>query len=152
MLRKGLPLIAAVGLLVASPPGARADLCFCYGTGGGILVAKGATLPANNTCEALPLFEVGGLGDAATGSICTDRGGATHLPLRVSDLPPPATKWQPAAHDRHRNFDPATSPRRDRDPYGMQVQDDMRPQDFGCARELPGVCTKRQGFSHKLGR
>jgi hypothetical protein len=82
MLRKGLPLIAAVGLVVAGPPGARADLCFCYGTGGGILVAKGATLPADNTCEALPFFEVHssafvGLNGAANGLICTDRSGGT---------------------------------------------------------------------------
>jgi hypothetical protein len=88
MFRKGLPLIAALGLVVAGPPGARADLCFHYQkSGGGTLVAKGAKLPAPNTCETLPLFETDGgrggaagtkgLEGAATGSICTDVAGAT---------------------------------------------------------------------------
>jgi|SRR6266568_1003209 hypothetical protein len=73
MLRKGLLLIAALGLIIASQSGARADMCFRYQvTGGGTLVAKGAKLPAVNTCEPLAMFENGGLAGAATGSICRD--------------------------------------------------------------------------------
>ncbi len=75
MLRKGLPLVAALGLVIVSVPSARADLCFQYQkTGGGILVAQGATLPAVNTCQPLAMYEAatGGLAGAATGSICTD--------------------------------------------------------------------------------
>ena len=77
MLRKGLALTAALGLVVASAPIAKADdLCFHYQTsGGGTLVARGATLPNFNTCQPLALFESlegGGLGSLATGSICRD--------------------------------------------------------------------------------
>ncbi len=76
MLRKGLLFIAALGLVVASAPSARADICFQYQkSGGGILVAQGATtIPAVNACQPLAMYEgaVGGLGGAATGSICTD--------------------------------------------------------------------------------
>src|SRR5437667_11172654 len=87
MLRRGLPLIAAFGLVIASPPGAKADLCFHYkNSGGGTLVARGAKLPAINTCEPLALYEREGqppspinhgLEGAATGSICQDWAGAT---------------------------------------------------------------------------
>jgi hypothetical protein len=73
MLRKGLLLVTALGLVIVSSPVARADMCFSYKkSGGGTLVAKGAKLPATNTCETLALFESGGQGGAATGSICMD--------------------------------------------------------------------------------
>jgi hypothetical protein len=57
-------------------------MCFRYltaATAGGTLVAKGAKLPAPNTCETLALFEKlqTGLEGAATGSICVDVNGAT---------------------------------------------------------------------------
>jgi hypothetical protein len=66
---------AAITLSVVTLSGAKADLCFRYGTGGGTLVAKGAKLPAQNTCDPLGLVEVGlgGRGGAATGSICRDQ-------------------------------------------------------------------------------
>jgi hypothetical protein len=73
MLRKGLLLTAALGLVVASASNVRADLCFRYAkSGGGTLVARGAQLPANNTCQPLGLFESGGLLGAANGTICRD--------------------------------------------------------------------------------
>ena len=56
MLPKGLLIIAAMGLVFASPS-ARADICFQYGTGGGIIVAKGASVPAPNTCIPVALVE-----------------------------------------------------------------------------------------------
>ena len=56
MLPKGLLIIAALGPIFASPS-ARADICFQYGTGGGIIVAKGASLPAPNTCLPVALVE-----------------------------------------------------------------------------------------------
>jgi hypothetical protein len=69
-LRSAILLSAAViGLSLPNLPDAKADLCFRYGTGG-FLVAKGATLPAQNTCESLALFEPdqsGGRGGAANG-------------------------------------------------------------------------------------
>ena len=70
MLRKSLLFIGTLGLVIASPLAAKADICFRYQTGGGTLVAKGANLPARNTCENLAMFEVGGLAGAATGSLC----------------------------------------------------------------------------------
>jgi len=36
------------------------------------LLPKGVSLPAVNTCQPLALFERGGLGGAAAGSICVD--------------------------------------------------------------------------------
>jgi hypothetical protein len=72
MLRKDL-LAAVLGLVVTCAPIAKADICFRYQkTSGGTLVAKGAKLPAVNTCEPMALFESGGLAGAATGSICRD--------------------------------------------------------------------------------
>jgi hypothetical protein len=67
-------LIAATAAFLATCTTASyADMCFRYQkTGGGTLVAKGAKLPAVNTCEPLPMFEFGGLAGAATGSICRD--------------------------------------------------------------------------------
>ena len=56
MLSKSPPLIVALGF-ARLPPGAQADICFQYKTGGAPLVAKGAKLPASNTCVPLALFE-----------------------------------------------------------------------------------------------
>ena len=69
-----LTLIAIVG----AGPGV-ADICFQYGSGGGIAVARGATVPEPNKCQNLAMYEVGatGLEGAATGSICQDWAGAT---------------------------------------------------------------------------
>jgi hypothetical protein len=78
MLPKGLLIIAAMGLVFASPS-ARADICFQYGTGGGIIVAKGASVPAPNTCIPVALVEQveGGRIGIATGSICTGDPGSS---------------------------------------------------------------------------
>jgi len=73
----GATTLLLVSLATASP--SAADLCFQYGSGGGIAVARGATVPAPNKCQNLALYEVGaaGLEGAATGSICQDWAGAT---------------------------------------------------------------------------
>jgi hypothetical protein len=69
---------AVIGLSLANPPNARADLCFHYGSGGGTLVARDATLPKQGTCQPLALFESGSLIGAANGMICRDTvGGVT---------------------------------------------------------------------------
>jgi hypothetical protein len=83
MLRKGLMLMVALGLIGSSTLSARADMCFHYTvTGGGTGVAKGAEIPPKNTCAPLAIFEIddgqGRIG-AATGSICTAVDGASAL-------------------------------------------------------------------------
>jgi hypothetical protein len=70
MLRKGLLLIASLAPIFASPA-ARADICFQYDSGGGILVAKGAALPAEDACLPVALVDQGVALGMATGSICT---------------------------------------------------------------------------------
>jgi hypothetical protein len=82
MLPKGLLIIAALGPIFASPS-TRADICFQYGTGGGIIVAKGASLPAPNTCLPVALVEQveGGRIGIATGSICTGDTGSSATTL-----------------------------------------------------------------------
>ena len=70
-------LMATLGLICVNAASASADMCFRYASGGGTLVAKGATLPAANTCIPLAFFEDGGLQGAATGSICTAGDGST---------------------------------------------------------------------------
>jgi hypothetical protein len=77
MLRKSRMLMAILGLICVNAASARADMCFRYASGGGTLVAKGATLPGANTCVPLAFFEDGGLQGAATGSICTAADGST---------------------------------------------------------------------------
>ena len=77
MLRQGLTFLAMLGLAAVHAPGARADLCFRYGSGGGTLVAKGAAVPAPNTCRTLAMFESGGSAGPATGSICREWSGFT---------------------------------------------------------------------------
>jgi len=75
MLRKSLPLIAALGLVLAGSPGARADICFQYGSGGAPGVAKGAKLPDRNTCVPLAIFEANEPGTrigAANAMLCRD--------------------------------------------------------------------------------
>ena len=76
MFTKGLLLTAAVGIVIGSTPNAgAADLCFRYTkTGGGTLVARGAAIPARDTCEPLALFESGGGAGAANGMICREGG------------------------------------------------------------------------------
>ena len=73
MLCKALLIFTALSLVIVNSPSARADLCFRYMvSGGGTLVMKGLTLPAPNTCQPVAMYEAneGGLGGAATGSIC----------------------------------------------------------------------------------
>ena len=73
-------LLPALALIAFGATSARAaDLCFQYGSGGGITVAKGASLPKPNTCQTLAMYEVGagGLEGSATGSLCQDWAGAT---------------------------------------------------------------------------
>jgi hypothetical protein len=72
---------AVIGLSLANPPDARADLCFRYGSGGGTHVARDATLPKEGTCQVLALFETGGRIGAATGMICRDGPGAGGVTL-----------------------------------------------------------------------
>jgi hypothetical protein len=70
---------AVIGLSLANPPDAGADLCFRYGTGGGTLVARDATLPKEGTCQSFALFENTDPGSrigAANGMICRDGPGA----------------------------------------------------------------------------
>lgn len=79
-------IVTALGLLSASMPSARADICFHYGSGGGIAVAKGAKLPAPNTCIPATLVEVStptaqGRGGIATGTICTGDPGSSQPTL-----------------------------------------------------------------------
>ena len=73
-LRSAILISAGIGLSLASLPNAKADLCFQYGSGGGISVAKGAKLPEQGTCQPLALYEVGpgGRAGAANGMICRD--------------------------------------------------------------------------------
>jgi hypothetical protein len=82
-LRSSILLSAAVmGLSLANLPDAKADLCFRYSTGGGILVAKGVKLIEPGTCQPLALFEIGpGAGGAANGMICRDGPGAGGLSI-----------------------------------------------------------------------
>jgi hypothetical protein len=80
MLRKTLLLIASVLPLFANT--AWADICFEYGSGGGISVAKGASLPAVNACTRVTLVDQGGRAGLATGSICTAEQGSGY-PLLV---------------------------------------------------------------------
>jgi hypothetical protein len=80
MIHRYKVLTSALALIASGATSASAaDLCFQYGSGGGVLVAKGATVPAPNKCVNLALYEVGpaGLEGAATGSLCQDWAGAT---------------------------------------------------------------------------
>lgn len=72
---------ASIGLSLALAPDAKADLCFRYGSGGGIHVARDATPPKEGTCQALALFESGGRIGAANGMICRDGPGAGGVTL-----------------------------------------------------------------------
>jgi hypothetical protein len=74
---KSLVLIAALGPIFASSCAGAADICFQYGSGGGVIVAKGATLPQPNSCITVPLVEQieGGRIGLATGSICLSNTG-----------------------------------------------------------------------------
>ncbi len=81
MLRKSLLLIASIVPLFLVTPAARADICFEYGSGGGISVAKGASLPAANACTRVTLVDQGQRVGLATGSICNAEG--TGYPLLV---------------------------------------------------------------------
>jgi hypothetical protein len=77
MLRKSLTFMMTLAFVGISTLSAQADLCFRYGSGGGTLVAKGATLPQPNECRTLSFFEDGSQKGAATGSICRDIDGTT---------------------------------------------------------------------------
>jgi hypothetical protein len=69
--------ITALGLVVDSAPGVRADICFQYQTGGAPVVAKGAKLPAPESCEPLALFEAARPDSrfgAANALLCRDSG------------------------------------------------------------------------------
>jgi hypothetical protein len=76
---KSLALMAALGIAAVNSPSVQADLCFHYpnhqfGALAGTLVAKGATPPAENTCETLAMYEVDGpdkgLEGSAIGVVC----------------------------------------------------------------------------------
>jgi hypothetical protein len=83
MLRKGVLLTAFLVPVFASTPGARADMCFQYGTGGGVAIAIGAKVPAINTCTPVSLVEqiYGGRLGLATGSICRSEEGSSRPTL-----------------------------------------------------------------------
>jgi hypothetical protein len=77
--RKSLTLMSALGIAAVNSPSVQADLCFHYpnhqfGALAGTLVAKGATPPAENTCETLAMYEVDGpdkgLKGSAIGVVC----------------------------------------------------------------------------------
>ncbi len=70
LLRKTLLLIASLVPAIAITPGARADICFEYGSGGGTSVAKGAKVPPVNTCIRVTPVDLGARLGVATGSIC----------------------------------------------------------------------------------
>lgn len=70
MLRRNLLFVASLVPLFLATSGARADICFEYGTGGGVSVAKGVSLPAVNACRPVTLVEQDGRAGIATGSIC----------------------------------------------------------------------------------
>ena len=75
MFRKGVLLIAFLVPAFASTSDARADMCFQYGSGGGVTIAIGAKVPPINTCTPVSLVEqiYGGRLGLATGSICRVR-------------------------------------------------------------------------------
>jgi hypothetical protein len=74
MLCKGLMLSASLGLALVSADRARADICFQYNSGGGVVIALGAKVPATpDTCERVTAVSPQG-GGVATGSICLSRG------------------------------------------------------------------------------
>jgi len=83
MLRKIMLLTAFLMPVFASTPGARADMCFQYGTGGGIIIAIGAKVPTINTCTPVSLVEqiYGGRLGLATGSICRSEEGSSRPTL-----------------------------------------------------------------------
>jgi hypothetical protein len=92
MFRKSLTLMAALGIAAVNPRSVQADLCFHYpnhefGALGGTLVAKGARLPAENTCESLTMYEVNGpdgtMEGFATGVLCRN------APDKVAGNPAP---------------------------------------------------------------
>src|SRR5215204_2546669 len=87
MLRKSLLLSAILISVLTTVPGARADICFQYGSGGGLSVAIGAKVPAANTCtpvtlveQLVPFTRVG----VATGSICRSEVGFSVLVLQYT--------------------------------------------------------------------
>lgn len=84
MFRKAmLPAVLLVSMFVITPA-ARADICFQYGSGGGLSVALGAKLPERNTCAPITLVEQLAIGSrlgVATGSIC--RGEGVGFPVMV---------------------------------------------------------------------
>lgn len=83
MLRKGVLLTAFLLPIVDSTPSALADICFQYGTGGGISIAIGAKVPPVNTCTPVSLVEqiYGGRLGLATGSICNSEQGSSRPTL-----------------------------------------------------------------------
>ena len=83
MLRKGVLLTAFLLPVFASASGARADICFQYGTGGGVVIAIGAKVPPVNTCIPVSLVEqiYGGRLGLATGSICNSEQGSSRPTL-----------------------------------------------------------------------
>jgi hypothetical protein len=83
MLRKGALIAAFLLSVFAATPDARADICFQYGTGGGVVIAIGAKVPPINTCTPVSLVEqiYGGRAGLATGSICRSEEGSSRPTL-----------------------------------------------------------------------
>jgi hypothetical protein len=142
-----------------------ADLCFQYGSGGGIVVAKGATLPKANTCQSLAMYEVGAGGreGAATGSICQDWAGATvifhytydacighpgsyfesatcRLQLNNGNLPTTSS----SCRGKVNNGDFADSTLK---LWSCDADNDVS---LRVPNDTPALCSIRAGFSHRL--
>src|SRR5687767_12053639 len=77
MLRKAMLPAAFILSVFVNLPNAQADICFQYGSGGGLSAALGAKLPERNTCAPVALVEQLAIGSrlgVATGSICRGEG------------------------------------------------------------------------------
>jgi hypothetical protein len=88
MLHKNLLFIAALALVSASTPDARAQsVCFQSDSGGGVKIAKGAVPPPKGVCIPLAIAEEGPQSrmGAATGTMCRGSSGdGTSLVLQYT--------------------------------------------------------------------
>jgi hypothetical protein len=87
MLHKNLLFIAALALVSASTPDARAQsVCFQSDSGGGVKIAKGAVPPPKGVCIPLAIAEEGpqSRSGAATGTMCRDSNDGKTLVLQYT--------------------------------------------------------------------
>jgi hypothetical protein len=158
-----VPTLALIGF--AATTASASDLCFQYGTGGGIIVARGAALPEPNKCVSLTLYEVGaaGLEGAATGSLCQDWAGATVLyhytydaclghpgsyfesatcRLQLSNGGLPSTSSSCRGKVNNGDFTDTT--------LKLWSCDADKDISLRVPNDTPALCALRSGFSHKL--